>query len=127
MSQPKYSPYEILNIPFNATPKEVKRSYKKLIRQYTPEHHPEEFMDIRSSYEFLTDGYQFATSLPIYKKPLVVMVQKSQNDQHPVELPRSILATFFETPFDTIAQLDHLLHLSEKEMGFANEPQNEPK
>lgn len=46
--------YEVLGISPNADPKEIKRAYFRLVRQYSPETHPERFQEIREAYEHLT-------------------------------------------------------------------------
>ena len=46
--------YQILGIAENADPKEIKRAYFRLVRQYSPETDPERFQEIREAYEHLT-------------------------------------------------------------------------
>lgn len=48
--------YKALELAPGATPEEVKRAYFRLLRQYRPETHPEEFKRIRQAYEALKDG-----------------------------------------------------------------------
>lgn len=48
--------YEILNVDKSAELREIKRAYAKLVRQYSPETHPEEFKEIRKAYEVLSDA-----------------------------------------------------------------------
>ena len=43
--------YQILGIAENADPKEIKRAYFRLVRQYSPETDPERFQEIREAYE----------------------------------------------------------------------------
>lgn len=47
--------YSILNVDKNATKKDIKNAYYKLIRKYTPEKNPDEFEKIRKAYEVLID------------------------------------------------------------------------
>ena len=47
--------YELLGVQQTAEAEEIKRAYFRLVRQYTPEKHPEEFMRIRKAYEELSD------------------------------------------------------------------------
>lgn len=48
--------YKILGLSEGADEKEIKRAYFKLVRQYSPEHDPERFQEIREAYERLTAG-----------------------------------------------------------------------
>lgn len=103
-----HSPYEVLEIPRNATLKDIKRRYKDLVREFNPEHHPEKFMEIRAAYEMLisTEMDAFDT-FPIYKKPLEFLDQSIEgaNSQ---KMDKALLGSFFETPFDTVAELEQL-------------------
>ncbi len=47
--------YKILGIRANATNEIIKKSYITLVKQYSPEHYPEEFQRIRRAYETLRD------------------------------------------------------------------------
>ena len=49
------NPYEVLGIPDNADDAAIRRRYLELIRQFSPEHHPEKFTAIRAAYENLKD------------------------------------------------------------------------
>jgi len=106
---PAHSPYEILEIPRNATIKDIKRRYKDLIREFNPEHHPEKFMEIRAAYEMLISTEMNAQdTFPIYKKPLEFLHQFSETTKEQ-SLNKSLLGIFFETPFDTVGELQKLL------------------
>jgi DnaJ-class molecular chaperone len=48
-------PYEVLNLPADADDETIRRRYLELVRQFTPEHHPEKFAAIRQAYESLKD------------------------------------------------------------------------
>lgn len=103
-----HSPYEILDIPRNATMKDIKRRYKDLIREFTPEHNPEKFMEIRAAYEMLLSTEMNAQdTFPIYKKPLDFLNQSAEKNNEE-GISKTLLGTFFETPFDTVAELDKL-------------------
>ncbi|XKE94005.1 DnaJ domain-containing protein [Metaplanococcus flavidus] len=47
--------YDILRIESTASANEIKKAYYKLIREFTNENHPEEFKEIRSAYEILSN------------------------------------------------------------------------
>jgi hypothetical protein len=44
-------PYELLGVPRGVAPRDLKRTYTRLIRVYKPEHYPEHFRRIRAAYE----------------------------------------------------------------------------
>ncbi len=48
-------PYEVLNLPPDADDETIRRRYLELVRQFTPEHHPEKFAAVRQAYESLKD------------------------------------------------------------------------
>lgn len=47
--------YELFNVSEDASDIEIKKAYARLVRQYTNETHPEEFMHIRKAYQVLTN------------------------------------------------------------------------
>ena len=47
--------YQQLGVTQTATNEEIKRAYFRLVRQFTPEKHPDEFMRIRNAYEQLSN------------------------------------------------------------------------
>lgn len=49
------SDFEIWGLSEGAQPKEIKRAYFKLVRQFSPEKDPERFQQIREAYEHLTE------------------------------------------------------------------------
>src|SRR5881396_3603526 len=44
-------PYAVLGLPADADDEAIRRRYLELVRQFSPEHHPEKFAAIRSAYE----------------------------------------------------------------------------
>ncbi|NJO65172.1 MAG: DnaJ domain-containing protein [Richelia sp. RM2_1_2] len=48
--------YQILELSPQATPEQIKRSYFRLVRKYSPEKYPEHFKSIREAYETLSDA-----------------------------------------------------------------------
>jgi curved DNA-binding protein CbpA len=49
------SPYAVLNLPADSDDEAIRRRYLELVRQFTPEHHPEKFAAIRAAYDSLRD------------------------------------------------------------------------
>ena len=58
---PKQDHYETLKVPRNATPDEVRKSYRKLARKYHPDLNPgdkaaeERFKNVQEAYDILSD------------------------------------------------------------------------
>ena len=48
-------PYEVLGLPPGADDEAIRRRYLELVRQFSPEHHPERFAAVRAAYESLRD------------------------------------------------------------------------
>src|SRR5438067_8176768 len=48
-------PYTVLGLPPDSDDETIRRRYLELVRQFTPEHHPEKFAAVRSAYESLRD------------------------------------------------------------------------
>jgi curved DNA-binding protein CbpA len=48
-------PYAVLGLAPDAEDEEIRRRYLELVRQFSPEHHPERFAAIRAAYESLRD------------------------------------------------------------------------
>jgi DnaJ-class molecular chaperone len=47
--------YEVLGLPADSDDEVIRRRYLELVRQYSPERHPERFAVIRQAYESLRD------------------------------------------------------------------------
>jgi hypothetical protein len=56
-------PYELLGVRRGVAPRDLKRSYTRLIRIYKPEHYPEHFRRIRAAYE------QILRYVELFEKP----------------------------------------------------------
>lgn len=54
------NPYVVLGVDRKASLAEIKRAYFKLVREYPPEDHPEQFKEIRNAYERLKSPEQRA-------------------------------------------------------------------
>jgi curved DNA-binding protein CbpA len=48
-------PHVMLGLPADANDETIRRRYLELVRQFSPEHHPEKFAAIRAAYERLRD------------------------------------------------------------------------
>lgn len=48
-------PYEVLGLPADADDEAIRVRYLALVRQFSPEHHPERFAGVRAAYESLRD------------------------------------------------------------------------
>jgi curved DNA-binding protein CbpA len=48
-------PYAVLGLPADADDESIRRRYLELVKQFSPEHHPEKFAAVRRAYESLRD------------------------------------------------------------------------
>src|SRR6201987_4875769 len=48
-------PYQVLGLPADSDDEAIRRRYLALVREFSPEHHPEKFAAIRAAYESLRD------------------------------------------------------------------------
>src|ERR1700756_2857898 len=48
-------PFSVLGLPSDSDDEAIRRRYLELVRQFTPEHHPERFAAVRAAYEQLRD------------------------------------------------------------------------
>ena len=48
-------PYAVLGLPADADDEAIRRRYLELVKQFSPEHHPEKFAAVRRAYESLRD------------------------------------------------------------------------
>ncbi len=48
-------PHEVLGLPPDSDDDQIRRRYLELVRQYSPERHPEKFAAVRAAYESLRD------------------------------------------------------------------------
>ena len=48
-------PHNVLGVAADADDEAIRRRYLELVRQYSPEHHPEKFAAVRAAYERLSD------------------------------------------------------------------------
>src|SRR5690554_6938236 len=58
---PEFDPYSTLGVGKNSSPDEIKKAYRKLARQYHPDHNPgdnsaaDKFKDVKKAYDILSD------------------------------------------------------------------------
>ncbi len=108
------SPYEVLNIEAHADSKTIRRAYKEMIRTYGPEHHPDEFSEIRKAFEYLSKEqfFEAAQDFPIYTEFLNDFdrqVLELQSKDLSKEEILTLLSVVFETPYNTAFELKSLL------------------
>ncbi len=48
-------PYQVLGLPADSDDGAIRRRYLELVKQFSPEHHPERYAAIRQAYETLRD------------------------------------------------------------------------
>jgi curved DNA-binding protein CbpA len=48
-------PHAVLGLPADCDDETIRRRYLELVRQFSPEHHPERFAAIRAAYESMRD------------------------------------------------------------------------
>jgi curved DNA-binding protein CbpA len=48
-------PYAVLGLPPDSDDETIRRRYLELVRQFSPEHHPEKFAAVRAAYERMRD------------------------------------------------------------------------
>lgn len=49
------NPYLVLGLPPESNDEAIRRRYLEMVKQFSPEHHPEKFAAIRTAYESLRD------------------------------------------------------------------------
>jgi len=84
-------PYAVLGLTRGSSPREIKRAYFDLVRQYPPEERPEVFKMIRAAYEKLrTADVKAETDLFLFQPPTPWEPRKRKGkldlDFHPEDL-----------------------------------------
>ncbi|HHM20432.1 MAG TPA: hypothetical protein ENJ20_00285 [Bacteroidetes bacterium] len=105
-----YSSFEVLGVEPGTSSAEIKRRYKALIRQHSPEKEPEKFSAIREAFENLNNGeLGCLEKLPIYRRPMEWLNQM-ENKEKKLDIPeREPLSGVFETPYNTWVELRNLI------------------
>jgi len=92
----KQSPYEILGLYGDFTYKDIKKAYRKAIRENPPEQFPEKFSEISTAYEILTNENYFFKDIEENHFTLtcdIELVQEKKIDN------TRYLKNIFEVPF----------------------------
>jgi tetratricopeptide (TPR) repeat protein len=122
MGKPVKDYYEVLGIERTASPEEIKRGYFGKVRHYPPERFPEEFKELRTAYDTLSDKekrakYDETGALPEAILPLLYQAHKANNLGH-----HARAAEFYET----ILQLHPELNNVRKEYAWTLEDGDKP-
>jgi tetratricopeptide (TPR) repeat protein len=82
------SPYEVLKISRWAKIDEIKAKYFQLVKQYSPEYFPDEFIEIRTAYDMLKEASSRATTdISIFSPPPSCRYEEYPNyPEHPLSL-----------------------------------------
>jgi len=93
----KKSPYEILELEGDFEFKDIKRAYRKAIREHSPDTNPEQFALISDAYDALTNEEYFIKGIEDNRFVLNVSLEKEESKK----IDRSIyLKRIFEVPFN---------------------------
>ena len=76
------NPYKVLGVDETASFKEIKRAYSRLIRQYRPDTHPEDFQVIQEAFEKLKASSRS-------EKPCLLYTSPSPRDKRQSRMPSS--------------------------------------
>ena len=92
----KKSPYEILGLDGDFEFKDIKKAYRKAVRENPPEMKPEAFAEISDAYDMLTNEDYFAkdTENAMY----ALSVDMEVNDEKNIAMSK-YLKNSFEVPF----------------------------
>lgn len=55
MHSPTSDPFDVLGVPRNSTPDQLRARYLELVRQFPPDRDPERFAEIRQAYDAAND------------------------------------------------------------------------
>ncbi len=112
----RQSAFEVLGLTEKYKKEDVKKKYIELIRKYSPETHPNEFMKIREAYDKINKS-GMAKEFIIYKTPLEIF-DKPEENVDDEKLTKEILTEIFEVPFDIVSDLKQLLPKQEFKTGL---------
>jgi len=92
----KKSPYEILGLEGEFEFKDIKKAYRKAIREHTPDTNPEQFALISDAYDFLTNEEYFIKGIEDNRFVLNISMEKEERKK---EGNSRYLKKIFEVPF----------------------------
>jgi len=92
----KQSPYEILGLEGDFEFKDIKKAYRKAIRENSPDRNPEQFTLISDAYDYLTNEDYFIKGIENNKFVLDVSIEVEKSKQ---ENKSKYLKDIFEVPF----------------------------
>ncbi len=92
----KKSPYEILGLEGDFEFKDIKKAYRKAIREYSPDKHPKEFALISDAYDYLSNEEYFIKGNEDNRFVLSVSIETEENKKNDKS---KYLKDIFEVPF----------------------------
>jgi len=93
----KKTPYEVLGLKGDFEYSDIKKNYKQLIREYSPQSEPEMFAQIRDAYDILTNEEYFENS--IYNDLFIFTLKEIKQKDYKINNIK-YLTEMFETPFE---------------------------
>jgi curved DNA-binding protein CbpA len=97
-------PYEVLGLTSAATPDEIRQTYFRLVRRYSPEAHPKQFKRIRAAYDALKSPIRRAQLALTRPDESVDQVDDSRlaipQDDHPDFFAALLAVELAESDFD---------------------------
>ena len=92
----KRNPYEILGLEGDFEFKDIKKAYRKAIREYSPETNPEQFALISDAYDSLTNEEYFIKGVENSRFVFDVSLEREESKK---ENNSKYLKKIFEVPF----------------------------
>lgn len=94
-------PYAVLGLAPGATEAEVRRRYLERVREFSPERHPERFVELREAYDLLKDPVtRISTCLFESQKSdsIRAVVQEATERLRTAKIPLDVLLSLAEHP-----------------------------
>ena len=92
----KRSPYEILGLEGDFEFKDIKKAYRKSVKEYSPDSDPKQFSLISDAYDSLTNEEYFLKGMEDNRFVLDVSVEREESKK---ENNSKYLKDIFEVPF----------------------------
>lgn len=92
----KKSPYEILGLEGDFEFKDIKKVYRKAIREYSPDTNPEQFALISDAYDYLSNEEYFIKGIEDNRFVLNISIEIEESKK---EDKSRYLKDIFEVPF----------------------------